>query len=70
MIWGHDMGTDNMLTVNQAGLVANLGIVMGKKCGVKDAEIDPATTNAGCRSGIVIGRARSSAPSSNAVSSR
>ena len=28
--------------VNQAGLVANLGIVMGKKCGVKDAEIDPA----------------------------
>ena len=28
--------------VNQAGLVANLAIVMGKKCGVKDAEIDPA----------------------------
>jgi len=28
--------------VNQAGLVANLAIVMGKKCGVTDAEIDPA----------------------------
>ncbi|KAB2637805.1 MAG: hypothetical protein DVB26_09120 [Verrucomicrobia bacterium] len=26
--------------VNQAGLVANLAIVMGKKCGVTDAEID------------------------------
>jgi len=28
--------------VNQAGLIANLGIVMGKKCGVKDPEVDPA----------------------------
>jgi len=28
--------------VNQAGLIANLGIVIGKKCGVKDPEIDPA----------------------------
>ena len=28
--------------VNQAGLVANLAIVMGKKCGVTDPEIDPA----------------------------
>jgi len=28
--------------VNAAGLVANLAIVMGKKCGVKDPEIDPA----------------------------
>jgi len=28
--------------VNQAGLVANLAIVMGKKCGITDAEIDPA----------------------------
>ena len=28
--------------VNSAGLVANLAIVMGKKCGVKDPEIDPA----------------------------
>ena len=28
--------------VNQAGLVANLAIVMGKKCGVADPEIDPA----------------------------
>ena len=27
--------------VNQAGLIANLGIVMGKKCGVKDPEVDP-----------------------------
>ena len=28
--------------VNATGLVANLAIVMGKKCGVKDPEIDPA----------------------------
>jgi len=28
--------------VNAAGLVANIAIVMGKKCGVKDPEIDPA----------------------------
>lgn len=28
--------------LNQAGLIANLSIVMGKKCGVKDPEIDPA----------------------------
>jgi hypothetical protein len=28
--------------VNATGLVANLAIVMGRKCGVKDAEIDPA----------------------------
>ena len=28
--------------VNAAGLVANLAIVMGKKCGLKDPEIDPA----------------------------
>jgi len=28
--------------VNQSGLIANLGIVMGKKCGVKDPEIEPA----------------------------
>ena len=28
--------------VNQAGLIANLGIVMGKKCGVTDPEVVPA----------------------------
>lgn len=28
--------------VNAAGLIANIAIVMGKKCGVKDPEIDPA----------------------------
>jgi hypothetical protein len=28
--------------VNQAGLIANLGIVMGKKCGVNDPEVLPA----------------------------
>ena len=28
--------------VNQAGLIANLGIVMGKKCGVNDPEVMPA----------------------------
>ncbi|MEI6150299.1 MAG: DUF6288 domain-containing protein, partial [bacterium] len=28
--------------VNQAGLIANLGIVMGKKCGVSDQEVDAA----------------------------
>ncbi|MEI7899427.1 MAG: DUF6288 domain-containing protein [bacterium] len=28
--------------VNQAGLIANLGIIMGKKCGATDPEIDPA----------------------------
>ena len=28
--------------VNQAGLIANLGIVMGKKCGVNDPEVDAA----------------------------
>jgi len=32
--------------VNQAGLIANLGIVMGKKCGVKDPEVDPAIDRA------------------------
>lgn len=28
--------------VNQAGLIANLGIVLGKKCGIKDQEVDAA----------------------------
>lgn len=32
--------------VNAAGLVANVSIVMGKKCGVKHAEIDPAIDRA------------------------
>jgi hypothetical protein len=32
--------------VNQAGLPANLAIVMGKKCGVQDSEIDPAIDRA------------------------
>jgi hypothetical protein len=32
--------------VNQAGLAANLAIVMGKKCGVTDPEIDPAIERA------------------------
>jgi len=32
--------------VNQAGLPANLAIVFGKKCGVKDDEIDPAIERA------------------------
>jgi hypothetical protein len=32
--------------VNSAGLVGNLAIVMGKKCGVKDPEIDPAIARA------------------------
>ena len=32
--------------VNATGLVANLVIVMGKKCGVKDPEIDPAINRA------------------------
>ena len=32
--------------VNQAGLPANLAIVMGKKCGVTDDEIDPAIERA------------------------
>ncbi len=32
--------------VNQAGLGANIAIVMGKKCGVKDPEIDPAIERA------------------------
>jgi hypothetical protein len=32
--------------VNAAGLVANLAIVMGKKCGVKDPEVDPAIERA------------------------
>ncbi len=32
--------------VNQAGLAANMAIVMGKKCGVKDPEIDPAIERA------------------------
>jgi hypothetical protein len=32
--------------VNAAGLVANIAIVMGKKCGVKDPEIDPAINRA------------------------
>jgi len=32
--------------VNQAGLIANLGIVLGKKCGVNDPEIDPAIDRA------------------------
>jgi len=32
--------------VNATGLVANLAIVMGKKCGVKDPEIDPAINRA------------------------
>ena len=32
--------------VNMAGLPANLSIVMGKKCGVKDPEVDPAIARA------------------------
>jgi hypothetical protein len=32
--------------VNAAGLAANIAIVMGKKCGVKDPEIDPAIERA------------------------
>jgi HEAT repeat protein len=32
--------------VNMAGLPANLSIVMGKKCGVKDPEVDPAIERA------------------------
>jgi hypothetical protein len=32
--------------VNQAGLAANMAIVMGKKCGVTDPEIDPAIERA------------------------
>jgi hypothetical protein len=32
--------------VNQAGLGANMAIAMGKKCGVKDPEIDPAIERA------------------------
>jgi HEAT repeat protein len=32
--------------VNMAGLPANLAIVMGKKCGVKDPEVDPAIERA------------------------
>jgi HEAT repeat protein len=32
--------------VNAAGLVGNLAIVMGKKCGVRDREIDPAIERA------------------------
>lgn len=32
--------------VNAAGLVGNIGIAMGKKCGVKDAEIEPAIERA------------------------
>jgi hypothetical protein len=32
--------------VNQAGLGANMAIVIGKKCGVKDPEIDPAIERA------------------------
>ena len=32
--------------VNAAGLIANMAIVMGKKCGVKDPEIDPAIDRA------------------------
>ncbi len=33
-------------SLNQAGLIGNLGIVMGKKCGVKDPEIKPAIARA------------------------
>ena len=32
--------------VNEAGLIGNLAIVMGKKCGAKNPEIDPAITRA------------------------
>ena len=32
--------------VNAAGLIGNIAIVMGKKCGVKDPEIDPAISRA------------------------
>ena len=32
--------------VNAAGLIANIGIVMGMKCGVKDPEIEPAIARA------------------------
>ena len=33
--------------VNQAGLIANLGIVLGRKCGVQDPEVDAAIERAG-----------------------
>ena len=32
--------------VNEAGLIGNLAIVLGKKCGIKDPEIDPAIARA------------------------
>jgi hypothetical protein len=32
--------------VNMAGLPANLAVVLGKKCGVKDSEVDPAIARA------------------------
>jgi Family of unknown function (DUF6288)/HEAT repeats len=32
--------------VNEAGLIGNLAIVMGKKCGVNDPEVDPAIARA------------------------
>ncbi|MEI6808004.1 MAG: DUF6288 domain-containing protein, partial [bacterium] len=55
--FGHgfsDLTTDGKLhgpippygPVNQAGLIANLGIVMGKKCGISDPEIDPSIERA------------------------
>ena len=33
--------------VNEAGLIANLAIVMGRKCGVKDPEVEAAVARAG-----------------------
>ncbi len=42
--------------VNQAGLIANLGIVLGKKCGVNDPEIDPAIDRAAKFFGYFVGK--------------
>ena len=40
--------------VNAAGLIANIAIVMGKKCGVSDPEIDPAIQRADSFFGYVV----------------
>lgn len=42
--------------VNQAGLIANLGIVMGRKCGVNDPEIDAAIDRAAKFFGYFVGK--------------
>lgn len=42
--------------VNAAGLVANIAIVMGKKCGVKDPEIDPAIDRGSKFFGYFVGK--------------